>query len=235
MERAGALERELESVKKSLKKCLAEKKLLGSNVGRLEKDLAYRKRQNSKLRGELEDMKGGSVSLLWRIEGFTEKAKCRRTLKSKVFAVKTAVGEYQLHLNVIFFRGGEGDQSERGYMGLFLGHDMGDGGVKNFPVILKGSMLSVVRMGSVGKAERRVDGKYDDTAKLNFNSDWGWPKLLGTDKICPISLTGKDRVAPAGLRNEPVWDASDLLVDDTLSVKGVIRITPCDFKIQVEL
>jgi len=184
------------------KQALAEKT---SQVQKLEEELAA-------------SLSGGVAPVRWEIEDFTAKAKKKELFKSKVFHVPTKAGAYHLRLTGQFYR--KAGSTRRGYVGLFVRHDSAHGGSANFPVSLEGTELTVA------KGARKTTKNFGRADQLERDSSLGLRNMLSTDKLPGLRWTDEDEEEEAEEGEEPEYDVTDLLEDDTLTVKGTIRVTP---------
>lgn len=209
-ERIAALEKELEEIK------LREKE----RTAALEKELAETRRKLARA----PDACGEATRVVWKIEGFTDKAKDKE-LGSSVFRVHTKVGEYRLRLFLDFAR--KAGSSKQGYCGFFVGAVAGeeDASSAPFPLGLEGTTLTV------RKGERMATQTYTAEHKLDDSDDAPWAvgdhNGFRADKIAGSKWKTPDaKRGPEGDAAEPEHDVCDFLENDTLTVSGYIRVTP---------
>lgn len=218
-ERNAMLEKEVAELKQTLAQKETELTQVvvqrTSEVRKLEEELEESKRRVA----TLDQQRYGEASVTWEIEDFTEKAKKKALFKSNVFHVQTKAGAYHLRLSGQFIR--KAGSTRRGYVGLFVRHDSAHGGSANFPVSLKGTELTVA------KGARKATKNFGRADQLERDSSLGLRNMLSTDKLPGLRWTDEDVAAEdVEGRKEPEYDVTDLLEDDTLTVKGTIRVTP---------
>jgi len=230
-ERNAMLEKEVAELKQTLAQKETELTQVvvqrTSEVRKLEEELEESKRRVATLDQQLaaslqaKERVGksyGEASVTWEIEDFTEKAKKKALFKSKVFHVQTKAGAYHLRLSGQFYR--KAGSTRRGYVGLFVRHDSAHGGSANFPVSLEGTELTVA------KGARKTTKNFGRADQLERDSSLGLRNMLSTDKLPGLRWTDEDEEEEAEEGEEPEYDVTDLLEDDTLTVKGTIRVTP---------
>lgn len=209
-ERNTALEQEVTGLKRSLNDKT-------SQVRKLEEELEESKRQLASAVGQ----PYGELSVTWKIEGFTAQVTTKSrdkfvVIRSNVFCVQTKAGDYRLHLALLFCR--KAGSLRQGYAGLFVYSSSEKNGCTNFPVDLGGTSLTVE------EGAKKVINSYQEGDLLYFDDSLGEETLMSADRMPSLNWTPEDNAISAG--PEPEYDVTEFLVDDALTVQGVIRITP---------
>eukprot|EP00961_Rhodomonas_salina_P273394 3694291-Rhodomonas_salina.1 len=191
---------------------VAHGRLMGRRAGREHERIAALEKELEETKLELacERAKCGEARVVWKIEGFTEKAKDKTFVNSAVFRVHTNAGEYFLKLQVDFYR--EAGSTRHGYCGVFV--EAMDGGNGHFPLNL-GVTTFTLRKGA-----RMATTTFDDAYEIDTKRGiFGNQVCLRADTIPGLSWTANDTEADPtdGVEPEPEHDVCDFLENDTLT------------------